>query len=131
MGGNRNLGKKIFLAKIGRHISSRYTKGFKNTTFLGYIFPIFIFLNISLKTIISYLWKYNGTPCIISIVFSKIWNHDFIWYLKKKIMGKFCIFVSFDILLRHIEASFSKKKCLLTKFLRSPIIKSFIFSYKL
>ena len=33
MGEKRNFAKKIFLAKIVLHMSSRYTKRFKNTTF--------------------------------------------------------------------------------------------------
>ena len=48
----------------------------------------------------------------------------------ENIPPKFSIFASFGISWRHIEACFSNKS-LLTKFLFSPIIKSFVFSYKL
>ena len=41
-----------------------------------------------------------------------------------------CIFASFGISWRHMEACFSQTSPL-TKFLFSPIIKSFAFSYKL
>ena len=61
MGETKNLGKKDFLAKIGLHMSPRYTKGLKNTTFWGNIFRIF-FSFFFIKIIISDLLKYNGTP---------------------------------------------------------------------
>ena len=43
---------------------------------------------------------------------------------------KCCILASFGNLWRHVDAWFSQK-CLLTKFLFSPVIKSCVFSYKL
>ena len=128
----RNLVKRLFWLKqasISLHDIPTDAKIQKN----GCVFHIFRFLKKkSWKIMILDFCKYNGyngVPLYFQNSEIRIFNE---FFLKSKnvenLSPKCCIFASFGILWIHMETCFSQTS-LLTKFLISPIIKPFIFSY--
>ena len=134
MGGKRNLVKRLFWLKQASLCLHNIPKDAKIQNF-GDGFSTFLdFFLISLKIMILDFWKYNGyngVPLYFHNSEIMIFN-DFFFKSKnvENLPQKCCIFASFGISWIHMEACFSQTS-LLTKFLISPIIKSFVFSYKL